>query len=120
MLLVDHDMSLVLGVCDTVHVLDYGRIIASGTPAEIRSDSSVIEAYLGQQGVGAVIEPLLPTTETVLDVRNLAAGYDRVPVVHGIDLTVRAGEVVALLGGNGAGKTTTIAHDLRAAHTPRG
>ncbi len=53
-------------------------------------------------------EPRLPTSETVLDVRSLAAGYDRVPVVHGIDLTVRAGEVVALLGGNGAGKTTTL------------
>jgi branched-chain amino acid transport system ATP-binding protein len=47
-LLVDHDMSLVLEVCDTVYVLDYGRIIASGEPARIRSNPSVIDAYLGQ------------------------------------------------------------------------
>jgi branched-chain amino acid transport system ATP-binding protein len=46
--------------------------------------------------------------ERLLDVRGLVAGYDRVAVVHGVDLHVDAGEVVALLGPNGAGKTTTM------------
>ena len=46
-LLVDHDMSLVFGICDRVHVLDFGRIVASGSPAQIRSDPMVIAAYLG-------------------------------------------------------------------------
>ena len=55
-LLVDHDMSLVLGVCDQVHVLDFGSIIASGTPEQIRSDPLVISAYLGQ-GSSGVDEP---------------------------------------------------------------
>lgn len=49
-LLVDHDMALVLGVCDRIHVLDFGRVIAVGTPAEVRADSNVIAAYLGQHG----------------------------------------------------------------------
>jgi branched-chain amino acid transport system ATP-binding protein len=48
LLLVDHDMGLVLGVCDRIYVLDLGRVIAEGTPAEIRRSPQVIEAYLGQ------------------------------------------------------------------------
>lgn len=49
-LLVDHDMGLVLGVCDHIHVLDFGAVIASGTPDEIRRDPRVIAAYLGVHG----------------------------------------------------------------------
>jgi ABC-type branched-subunit amino acid transport system ATPase component/branched-subunit amino acid ABC-type transport system permease component len=45
--LIDHDMGLVLGLCDRVEVLNFGRIIASGPPASVRSDRTVTEAYLG-------------------------------------------------------------------------
>jgi branched-chain amino acid transport system ATP-binding protein len=47
-LLVDHDMGLVLSVCDHVVVLDFGRVIARGTPEAIRRDPAVVEAYLGR------------------------------------------------------------------------
>ncbi|HEV7758525.1 MAG TPA: ATP-binding cassette domain-containing protein [Acidimicrobiales bacterium] len=46
-LLVDHDMHLVLGLCDEIHVLDFGKQIASGSAGEIRSNPRVAEAYLG-------------------------------------------------------------------------
>jgi branched-chain amino acid transport system ATP-binding protein len=51
-LLIDHDMGLVLSVCDRVLVLDFGQAIAQGTPEEIRKNSRVLEAYLGSHGAG--------------------------------------------------------------------
>jgi len=47
LLLIEHDVALVMGLCDRVAVLDYGRKIGDGTPDEVRANQEVIDAYLG-------------------------------------------------------------------------
>jgi ABC-type branched-subunit amino acid transport system ATPase component len=109
-ILVEHDMGLVMGVSDDVVVLDAGRPIASGAPEAIRRDPKVKAAYLGsgEMEVRPRTQPLPAAPPLQLDAVGLEAGYGAVPVLQGITLEVRQGELVALLGANGAGKSTTM------------
>jgi len=113
MLLVDHDMSLVMRVCDYVYVLDFGKLLARGQPAAIRNDPKVLAAYLGKESkkLSGDAQPLARAgrdERPLLEVEGLAAGYGGLEVIRDVSLAVRPGEVVAYIGANGAGKTTTL------------
>jgi branched-chain amino acid transport system ATP-binding protein len=108
-IIIEHDMSLVMGISDHVVVLDAGRRIVAGTPADVRDNREVRAAYLGEGELAiARTGPRRGDGEVVLAVDDVAAGYGAIPVLSGIGLDVKRGELVALLGANGAGKSTLM------------
>jgi ABC-type branched-subunit amino acid transport system ATPase component len=88
MMIVDHDMRLIMRLCDRLHVLNYGKTIGEGSPDKVHRNPTVIEAYL-------VLE-------------DVHARYGAIAALRGISINVEQGEMVALIGVNGAGKTTTL------------
>ncbi|MFL6242611.1 MAG: ATP-binding cassette domain-containing protein [Acidimicrobiia bacterium] len=116
-LLVEHDMSFVMGTCERIHVLDFGRIISVGTPTEVQGDDTVRAAYLGEDEEQERKAPAAAsrdggnssaTAPPALELRDVHAGYGTIDVLHGVSLTVPTGSVFALLGPNGAGKSTAL------------
>ncbi|OZI63304.1 branched-chain amino acid ABC transporter ATP-binding protein [Bordetella genomosp. 11] len=119
-LFTEHSMDVVFAHADRIIVLARGKAIAEGSAAEVRADPKVREVYFGS---GATferehrppaeeqpsIEPQPATQpEALLRVRDLNAWYGAAHILYDINLEVRRGEVVALMGRNGAGKSTTL------------
>ncbi|WP_076592975.1 branched-chain amino acid ABC transporter ATP-binding protein/permease [Herminiimonas arsenitoxidans] len=118
---VEHDMTLVMDICDQIVVLDAGKRLAVGTPTDIQNDPAVRQAYLGDANMDSsdISKRVhrVVTGEEVLGVGDLVTGYGAEPVLQGINIQVKRGEMVALLGANGAGKSTLM-RALAGLHRP--
>jgi branched-chain amino acid transport system permease protein len=123
--LVEHNVPFVMGVADSVWVMNLGKPLVNGTPEEIRNNSAVLDVYLGRggepletaaKGIAAdkPLEPaeLAPSTleaEPLLVAEGVSVGYGDLTVVRNVSVEVSAGRTTALFGRNGAGKTTLLA-----------
>lgn len=109
-ILVEHDMALVMAVSERLLVLDAGKPITVGTPAEVQQNERVIAAYLGGTEYQATPrnEAWEGSHDARLFVKDLVIDYGAAPVVNKVNLVVNPGELVAILGANGAGKSSIL------------
>jgi ABC-type branched-subunit amino acid transport system ATPase component/ABC-type branched-subunit amino acid transport system permease subunit len=121
---VEHVLSAVRGLADRMMALDFGKVVAEGTPDEVLEHEKVVDAYLGTGGAAEGHEPaedaaapasvpadigaaaLAPAERSTMVVEDLVAGYGQVRVLWNVDLTLAPGEFIGVLGASGAGKTT--------------
>ena len=117
--IVEHVQDVLHQLAERVVVLEWGEKLLEGTPQEVSDDPRVIEIYIGKpRAKSGEPRPPVRAGEPLLELRSVAAGYGAIRVLPNVSLTVRVGEVVAVLGANGAGKST-LARTIQGSISPR-
>jgi branched-chain amino acid transport system ATP-binding protein len=109
-LLVEHDIDRVFRLADRVTVMADGEVLVDGTVEDARTDARVQAVYLGSgaDAVAAKPRPSAAREAPVLGMEEVHTFYGKSHILNGVSLSVREGEIVALLGRNGAGKSTVL------------
>jgi branched-chain amino acid transport system permease protein len=134
-MLIEHNFGFVKAVSDVLHVLHVGKLLASGTVAEVAARADVVESFLGVIKEPAATPPAAAAAATalamrdpeaapaamapeavtppgppapILEVRGLDTGYGDLQVIRGLSLTMPRGTIELVLGRNGVGKTTLV------------
>lgn len=114
---VEHDMRVVGNLARRVIVLDQGKLIADGTPTDMRRNERVVSAYLG---TSAAIEHLpkasrgaVASQQVLLRTREISVRYNRLRALDQVSIEIRNGEIVAIVGANGAGKSSLLKAIMR-------
>ncbi len=132
LLVVEHNMEFVMSLCTRITVLSQGSALVSGTPAEVRSNPAVLDAYLGgeddastqlelaeqasHRSAAVSVMPVrtaprekLGESQSLLTVRGVTAGYGGGDILKDVSIDVPRGAITCVVGPNGAGKSTLMA-----------
>ena len=119
LLVIEHNMKVIMSLAQSIFCLAHGKLLAEGSPDQIKNDKRVVDAYLRSTIMANQYEVLgkapdikdlqkLSGSNLHLQIKNLNAGYGKMEILHNFNLLVDKAQSLCLIGPNGAGKSTIL------------